>query len=299
MEIKEGKVIPVYRRVGPVLSISLFLFVLFLLILYPLTKNFPPVILIPILLVLLAYYISKETKDLNSKVKIISESIRSGEIFFQEEQTFEIGEIEIEGYYTGSGSHRSYSVKHTFKAERESRGIRAKVPFGPYYVSVDKEGEGIIRMRGLRIKEGNLKGVVICGLTPSFEYEVERGGRLTISTQEDYSEMRVFPSGNSLKGEVKSFLRRARKVRVKFCSEDAESVLGEGESFSFELNPINERILVFSQKTSPKEIAERLGLESCVCGVGEFLLELSLNLPLGRDVSSSLRVRGIPSTSSK
>ncbi len=122
---------------------------------------------IPAVLILLA--LVKGTSILTGNRKTLalfsSATLSEGGIAFQEELEYEVGRVELEGYWTSSGRSRSYHVKRNFQGGGRGRGTFVEFPQEEFKVTVLRDGTGTVEAPAIRILSEPYKDVLLVFLT--------------------------------------------------------------------------------------------------------------------------------------
>ncbi len=242
---------------------------------------------IPAVLILLALARGTSILTGNRKTSALfsSATLSEGGIAFQEELEYEVGRIELEGYWTSSGRSRSYHVKRNFQSGEKSRGTFVEFPEEEFRVLVLRDGTGWVQAPAVRILSEPYKDALLIFLTS--RGHVNGSGNLTLSRESDVATVTFGGNGKRLTGTVQAELSRARKVRIEVGSGKVWRRIAEGLNFDFSFSPLpDEETVVFahSKNVSPLTLVKNLWKDSTVLGHGVFELKAVLDVPLARDI---------------
>ncbi len=169
---------------------------------------------IPVILILLAF--SKGTIILtgNRKTSALFSSATLSEngVAFQEEIEYEIGRVELEGYWTSS----SYHVKRNFQSGERGRGTFVEFPREKFRITVLRDGTGRVEAPAVRILSEPYRDVLLIFLTN--RGRVNGSESLTLSRESDMATVTFRGDGKELRGTVQGELSRARRVRIEVGS---------------------------------------------------------------------------------
>ncbi|WP_297090449.1 hypothetical protein [Thermococcus sp.] len=209
------------------------------------------------------------------------------EVTFPEELEFEVGTLEMRGYWVGSGRNRSYHVERKFISKEKKRAPRAPFMDSPFKVAVSPDGTGFVKAPAVRIIDELYKNIMLLFFTD--EGEVRGSGTVTVATESDSAQVNYRGEGKFIAGTVYSTLTKARRVKVALTSKgfEYEKVVGKGGSFEFRerMLPEEKVTMVCSYLTvTPKMVAESLGGGTILLGHSEFIIRGILDIRLRPDV---------------
>ena len=215
-------------------------------------------------------------------------------VSFPEELEFELGTIEMRGYWVGSGRNRSYHVERKFVLKGNERASTTPFPSEGFKVTVASDGTGSVAAPAVRITDGPYKDIVLLFFTN--EGEVGGSGTITLATDKDSAQVSFRGEGKFITGSVYSELRKARRVKVAISAEgfSYEKVLGKGQGFEFRESMLPEEkvVMVGTYGTAtPRMVAKALGGGAVVMGHGEFAIRGILDIPLRPDVRAEKTFR--------
>ena len=208
-------------------------------------------------------------------------------VTFPEELEFEIGTLEMKGYWVGSGRNRSYHVERSFIPREKKRASRISFMDSPFKVAVSSDGTGFVKAPAVRITDELYKNIVVLFFTDGGE--VRGNGTVTVATESDSAQVNYRGDGKFIAGTVYSTLTKARRVKVALTAEgfEYEKVIGKGQSFEFRerMLPEEKVIMVGSYGTAtPKMVGNGLGGGTVILGHGEFIIRGILDIRLRPDV---------------
>ncbi|WP_297463707.1 hypothetical protein [Thermococcus sp.] len=208
-------------------------------------------------------------------------------VSFQEGREFEIGRLEMRGYWVGSGRNRSYHVERKFIPGEKGVGSSIPFPSEGFRVTVAGDGTGEVSVPAVRIRDEPYKGILLLFFTD--EGAVRGSGTITLAVDEDSAQVSFRGDGKFITGSVYSELRKARGVKVTIGAEgfSHERVIGRGRSFEFRkrMLPKEKVVMVGTYGTvTPKMVLSSLGDGTVVMGHGEFIIRGILDVPLRPDV---------------
>ncbi|ASJ06208.1 hypothetical protein [Thermococcus pacificus] len=140
-------------------------------------------------------------------------SFSDSSVSFPESLEFEVGRLEMRGYWVGSGRNRSYRVERKFTTERSGRSQGIAFPEGEFKVAIDADGSGIVTAPAVRLLSDPYKDVLLIFLTDSGRVVGEWS--IQLSHNGDSAEVVFKGEGKAVTGHVQAYLSKARKVRWK------------------------------------------------------------------------------------
>ena len=208
-------------------------------------------------------------------------------VTFPEELEFEVGTLEMKGYWVGSGRNRSYHVERKFTASRRGLGSTIQFPKREFKATVAFDGTGAVSVPAVRITDELYRDVLLLFFTD--DGGVRGGGTVTVTTEKDSAQVSFRGEGKFIAGSVYATLNRARKVKVTLSAEgfSYEKVIGKGHNFEFRerMLPEEKVVMVGTYGTvSPRLVVKGFGGETIVMGHGDFKIRAVLDIPLRPDV---------------
>ena len=229
------------------------------------------------------------------RAETLSSSISTSgrRISFPEELEFEIGTLEMSGWWSG-GRNRTYHTSRKFKTVERLRASEVEFRDEEFTITVYGDGTGSVVAPAARILSEPYRDVLLVFITN--RGSVGGGGTLTVSGDGDSAEVSFEGNGRFIRGRVYSTLSKARRVKVAVTKEgfSYEKVIGTGESFEF-THPMlpEERTLIVGGYTtlSPRLLLGKLGKGTLVLGHGEFILRAILDLRFRPDIRAEKTFR--------
>ncbi len=239
-----------------------------------------------------SYNSAKKVKKFISNVNIYEDKLT-----FPKPLKVEEGYLEATGKWHSSGRSSSYDVLAEFISHREMETAEVTLEVKPFFLAIAKDGSGKIYLPGVRVLDEEFKDVVILYALPSYRLEFPQE-TLSVSTQEDFAELRVSLIENGFGGYLQANLSKARKAKVELITKEKrvfevkEKIAETRDVASFEYKFFDEPLLVISYYTllDLRDILKKLKLKKIIAGHGNFILRLALDLPFKRDVKKELEL---------
>lgn len=218
-------------------------------------------------------------------------SVSGLNVELDEEIPLERGTLEVRGEWRSSGKSSHYYISRHFEVEETLRARRIEGRPLPFFVL--RNGDTIyLRLPAYRVASGELSGVLLIPIVPSYRFEVEES--VEVSRDMEFAQLRLEPLENGFAGRLYVNVERCRGVKA-FLKGRGDGVLvkkelvNSAESTQFTHEFFSRPLLVLSHYSivDPRKIAALFGSYELIAGHGEFEVELVLDVPLSPDVSSS------------
>lgn len=222
-----------------------------------------------------------------------SVDIYEDRLTFPKPLKFEEGYFEATGEWHSSGRSMSYHVSRKFIVHREMETAEITLEVRPFFLAIAQDGSGRMYLPGVRVLDEEFKDIVILYALPGYRLRFPQK-TLSVSTQEDFAELRVDPIENGFRGHLQAKLSKARKAKVELVAKEKvevkEKIAETKDVASFEHKFFCEPILVISHYNllDPQNLLRNLKLGRVIAGHGIFILRLSLDLPFRRDIKGEL-----------
>jgi|Deesub1362B_J571_1020462.scaffolds.fasta_scaffold00074_12 hypothetical protein len=239
--------------------------------------------------IIASYSSTKKVEKFISNVNIYEDKLT-----FSKPLKVEEGYFKATGEWHSSGRSRSYHVSREFISHREMETAEITLEVKPFFLAIAQDGSGKIYLSGVRVLDEEFKDIVILYALPSYRLEFPQE-TLSVSTQEDFAELRISPIENGFRGYLQANLSKARKAKVELIAkgkvEVKEKITETRDVANFEYRFFNEPILVISHYNllDPQNLLRNLKLGRVIAGHGIFVLRLALDLPFKRDVKEELK----------
>ncbi|ALV63044.1 hypothetical protein ADU37_CDS13450 [Thermococcus sp. 2319x1] len=249
-------------------------------------------------LTLFAFYRTKRSlKKVEELERLIS--VIGDEISFSTPVKAEVGYFYANGRWSSSGKSRSYHVFRNFVKESEGTLSSLKFENRPFLLAIAQDGEGEVRLPGIKILNETLQGVLILYAKPSykFSFPVESLG---VSHGEDFVEARIEEIENGFRVSVSANLSKAKRAKVELISRekrDVKELIGDTKNIGvFEKEFLNEPLVIVGHhdQISPLEILKAGKFGRIISGHGKFILRLALDVPFRPDIKEEIEFEVIP-----
>jgi len=243
-------------------------------------------------LTLLAFYRTKRSlkkvEELERLISVIGDEIR-----FSTPVQAEVGYFHASGYWSSSGKSRSYHVFRSFVKESETTLSSLKFENKPFLLAIAQDGEGEVRLPGIRILNETLQGALILYAKPfyKFSFPVES---FSVSHEEDFAEARIEEIENGFRVSVSANLSKAKRAKVELISRGKRTVkelIGDTKNIGiFEKEFLNEPLVIVGHydQISPLEILKAGKFGRIISGHGKFILRLALDIPFKPDIKEEI-----------
>lgn len=197
-------------------------------------------------LTLFAFYRTKRSlKKVEELERLIS--VSGYELRFSTPVQAEVGYFHASGYWSSSGKSRSYHVFRNFLKESETTLSSLKFENKPFLLAIAQDGEGEVRLPGIRILNETLQGALILYAKPSykFSFPVES---FSVSYEGDFAEARIEETENGFRVSVSANLSKAKRAKVELISRGERAVkelIGDTKNIGvFEKEFLNEPLVI-------------------------------------------------------
>ncbi|EHR78842.1 hypothetical protein OCC_00302 [Thermococcus litoralis DSM 5473] len=249
-------------------------------------------------LTLFAFYRTKRSlKKVEELERLIS--VSGYELRFSTPVQAEVGYFHASGYWSSSGKSRSYHVFRNFLKESETTLSSLKFENKPFLLAIAQDGEGEVRLPGIRILNETLQGALILYAKPSykFSFPVES---FSVSYEGDFAEARIEETENGFRVSVSANLSKAKRAKVELISRGERAVkelIGDTKNIGvFEKEFLNEPLVIVGHydQISPLEILKAGKFGRIISGHGKFILRLALDIPFRPDIKEEIEFEVIP-----
>ncbi len=238
------------------------------------------------------------------KAKLLFEKLRIDEtrITFPEPLEVEDGFFEAIGEWRPGKDNRSYQVERKFLSVKKEDTMELKLKGESFFIAIARTGEGRIYLPGIRVLDEKFKDTLILYARPGYAVSFSEE-KISVLYNEDRAELRVSRTNNGFRSflYIYSDFRTARKAKVELVAytgavEVKKTLIEARSSVEFEHRFLDETIVAVSHKKvlSPLRMQKELKLGELIAGHESFILRLSLDLPLRRDVNADLELNVKP-----
>ncbi|ASJ13449.1 hypothetical protein [Thermococcus thioreducens] len=262
------------------------------------TLFFLLVVLIIATIFFLAFMSQKKAREKAEELKNAVE-IRDGKVALPRRMKLAKGRFLLKGHWSSTGRSRSYHVDRKFIKESELETDVIEPKPERFTLVMARDEETLIDVPAYLVLEPEFEGLLLIPIVPSYRIEVEKQS-LEASREMEFAHARIEVGNNGFWGKLYANLQKCRGVRIELKTKTPKAIekLAETrESAEFRKEFLKESLLIISHRnaTDPRHFSRILGRKVFIEGHGEYTLELTLDVPFGKDVHDKATLRVEPS----
>ncbi len=191
-------------------------------------------------------------------------------------------------------------VHYSFAKHGETESVAQALVPETHTLVASSDGRGKLVFPAFLPKGLFYSGVVVAFAVPSYAVNLDRD-HLSVERANDRVDLFLEPTDKGFSGYLRYGFSRATKavVSIVWRGLDVEQPLAQcPESQSVIYPTVSEPILLVAheQFLTPRNLLTYLGVDSLVQGEGNFVLRLSLHLPMEEPASDEISVWSVPRT---
>ncbi|NJE43137.1 hypothetical protein [Thermococcus sp. GR6] len=207
------------------------------------------------------------------------------------------GRITLRGYWSSSGKGRHYHIDRKFTQSEELETDRIELKPERFSLIMNKSEETLIDVPAYLLMDPEVKNILLIPIIPSYRFEIDKQS-LEASKEMEFAHARIDITEWGFSGWIYAIVQKCRGVRMELKRKDpkvTEKLAETRESTEFSREFMREKLMIISNKNvvDPREFKKLLGKSVLLEGHGEYIIELTLDVPLGSDIHdrATLRVK--------
>ncbi len=255
------------------------------------------VILIILAIIVLGYH---QQKIARKKAERFREGLRieGNELVLPRRMRLVKGRLTLKGYWSSSGKGRHYHVDRKFTQSEELETDRMELKPERFSLIMNKSEETRIDVPAYLLMEPELENILLIPIIPSYRFEIDKQS-LEASNEMEFAHARIDLTEGGFYGKLYATVQKCRGARVELKRKDlkiTEKLAETRESAEFSKEFMREKLMIISNKNvvDPREFKKILGKSIFLEGHGEYIIELTLNVPIGRDIHDRATLRAEP-----
>ena len=162
-----------------------------------------------------------------------------------------------------------------------------------------KDEEALIDVPAYLITEPEFKDILIVPIIPSYDFEIGKGS-LEVSKDMEFAHARIELDEWGFSGKLYATVQKCRGARIELKTKKpkvVEKFAETRESTQFRKEFLKKKLVIICHRkaTDPRHFWSIVGRKEFIQGHGEYTLELTLDVPFGKDVHDSTILRVEPS----
>ncbi|NJD98627.1 hypothetical protein E3E26_02290 [Thermococcus sp. LS1] len=198
------------------------------------------------------------------------------------------GRLTLKGYWSSSGRSRHYHIDRKFTQSEELETDRIELKPERFSLIMNKSEETLIDVPAYLLMEPELENILLIPIIPSYRFEIDKQS-LEASKEMEFAHARIDLTEWGFSGRLYATVQKCRGARVELKRKGpkvTEKLAETRESAEFSREFMREKLMIISNKNvvDPREFKKVLGKSIFLEGHGEYIIELTLDVPLGSDI---------------